>query len=71
MIQLKAIKQNETGVRNQFAIIADEPIVIEFLETDHNHTVAHIYRGTEVDEHSEPIGAYDSAIHNQDFVIEE
>lgn len=70
MIKLKCVKKNQDGMNNQFVIRADEPVTIEFMENANGHTIAHVYRGVNTDEHSEPVGAYDSEVEPTDWLIE-
>lgn len=69
IIKLEVIEKKD-GIRNQFVIQADEPVTIEFMETEDNHTVAHVYRGVEVDEYSEPVGMFNSSIDSTGWVVE-
>lgn len=59
MIKLTVI-DNDT---DHFVIKADEPVTIETSLLD-GTVVTHIYRGTEVTELSDPLGAYDGSIKN-------
>lgn len=70
MIQLKVVKKDTGRIKNHFIVTADEPVTIEVAEAENGHTVALVYRGTTPDEYSEPVGAYDSAIEPQDWVVE-
>lgn len=47
----------------QFVLTADEPVSIEVHVTN-GCVVAHVYRGTDPDEHTAPIGAYDGTFTN-------
>jgi hypothetical protein len=67
MIKLKVIK----GLaKNQFVIESDEPVTITYSEGNNGHTIAYVYKGINVDEYSEPVGAFDSAVPGVDWAIE-
>lgn len=59
MIKLKTIKHYEDDIKDQFIIEANEPVVIEILNTEEGHgrLSARVYKA---DDRSKPVGMYDS-----------
>lgn len=60
---IKLTPKVRDGQQIGFEVHADEPVTVTVLENNdgfgHVRVLAHIYRGYSVDEHSEPVGAYD------------
>ena len=56
MIELEVIDAE----KDHFMVRGDEPYRVEIIASD--PMIAHVYRGEEIDEHQEPVGAYDGTI---------